>query len=152
MHYGPTLTASEVAVQNCLQYTGMMTPEGTRELFFWRPWCFHTFFMMLFLQSQTSDAPSPLLFALGVIVLHEKDAEKARTNHLDDPSADFWMHGIETKDAWTVVFGKGEEDKPEQAVEDRANHLDDVAKDRGFKRRHGIEPKNPVVGVFKMSM
>ncbi|KAF4428373.1 hypothetical protein F53441_14042 [Fusarium austroafricanum] len=136
-HYGPELTASEVAAQNKKHYPGMMAPEGTWEHFFWHSRLLHTVITMI----------SGHFFVAwkNVIILHEKDkAEKARdhrTNHLDDVAKRrlfMKMHGIETKDPVTVVFGKGEEGpKPEpDAVE--AEPVQEKAE----------EPKKKWLGIF----
>jgi hypothetical protein len=46
-HYGPELTASEVAAQNARHYPGVMAPEGTWSHWFWHSRLLHTFITMV---------------------------------------------------------------------------------------------------------
>jgi hypothetical protein len=46
-HYGPDLTAAEIAAQNAKNYPGMMAPEGTWAHFFWHSRILHTFITMV---------------------------------------------------------------------------------------------------------
>ncbi|KAF4978035.1 hypothetical protein FDECE_18274 [Fusarium decemcellulare] len=96
---------------------------------------------------------SPVHFFVAwknVIILHEQDkAEKAndhRTRHLDDVAKRRYfmkMHGIETKDPVSVVFGKGEE-KSEAELEAAAmgqeppQKTDDEKKPEAKKKWFGI--------------
>jgi hypothetical protein len=86
-----------------------------------------------------------------VITLHEKDkatkAKEHRTNHLDDVAKRrlfMKMHGIETKDPVTVMFGKGEEEsKPEQEAAVEAEPTPKIEAQEKVE-----EPKKKWFGVF----
>ncbi|KAF5024037.1 hypothetical protein F66182_3884 [Fusarium sp. NRRL 66182] len=88
----------------------------------------------------------------NVIVLHEKDkAEKAndhRTRHLDDVAKRrlfMKMHGIETKDPVTVMFGKGEDDKPEEPAPIETTETPRKIEE---EERKVEEPRKKWLGVF----
>lgn len=46
-HYGPALTADEIATQNKKHYPGMMAPEGSWSHWFWHSRLLHTFITMV---------------------------------------------------------------------------------------------------------
>ncbi|KAF5646620.1 uncharacterized protein FTJAE_1910 [Fusarium tjaetaba] len=135
-HYGPELTASEVAAQNKKHYPGMMAPEGTWEHFFWHSRLLHTFITM------------GTLFALGVFTFFMNYAYNSPYKELVPPISDLWTHPLHFFVAWKNVIVLHEKDKAEKARDHRTNHLDDVAKRRLFMKMHGIEAKDPVTVVF----
>lgn len=57
-HYGPDLTATEVAAQGKKHYPGMMAPEGSWEHFFWHSRLLHTFITMVRLHIQLELVPA----------------------------------------------------------------------------------------------
>jgi hypothetical protein len=97
----------------------------------------------------------PIHFFVGwknVILLHEQDkAEKAvehRTRHLDDVAKRRYfmkMHGIETKDPVSIVFGKGEE-KSEDELEAAAMGREPPQKTEEEKKPE--EAKKKWLGIF----
>lgn len=135
-HYGPDLTAAEIAAQNTKNYPGMMAPEGTWAHFFWHSRLLHTFITM------------GTLFALGVFTFFMNYAYNSPYKDLVPPISDLWTHPIHFFVAWKNVIMLHEKDKAEKAVEHRTRHLDDVAKRRYFMKMHGIETKDPVSIVF----
>ncbi|KAI8718385.1 hypothetical protein NCS52_00617400 [Fusarium sp. LHS14.1] len=135
-HYGPDLTAAEIAAQNTKNYPGMMAPEGTWAHFFWHSRLLHTFITM------------GTLFALGVFTFFMNYAYNSPYKELVPPISDLWTHPIHFFVAWKNVILLHEQDKAEKAVEHRTRHLDDVAKRRYFMKMHGIETKDPVSIVF----
>ncbi|KAJ4215423.1 hypothetical protein NW759_009839 [Fusarium solani] len=135
-HYGPDLTAAEIAAQNTKNYPGMMAPEGTWAHFFWHSRILHTFITM------------GTLFALGVFTFFMNYAYNSPYKELVPPISDLWTHPIHFFIGWKNVILLHEQDKAEKAVEHRTRHLDDVAKRRYFMKMHGIETKDPVSIVF----
>ncbi|RSL39054.1 hypothetical protein CEP53_014353 [Fusarium sp. AF-6] len=135
-HYGPDLTAAEIAAQNTKNYPGMMAPEGTWAHFFWHSRLLHTFITM------------GTLFALGVFTFFMNYAYNSPYKELVPPISDLWTHPIHFFVAWKNVILLHEKDKADKAVEHRTRHLDDVAKRRYFMKMHGIETKDPVSIVF----
>ncbi|KAM6505029.1 hypothetical protein FSOLCH5_014943 [Fusarium solani] len=135
-HYGPDLTAAEIAAQNTKNYPGMMAPEGTWAHFFWHSRILHTFITM------------GTLFALGVFTFFMNYAYNSPYKELVPPISDLWTHPIHFFVGWKNVILLHEQDKAEKAVEHRTRHLDDVAKRRYFMKMHGIETKDPVSIVF----
>ncbi|KAI8668800.1 hypothetical protein NCS57_00692900 [Fusarium keratoplasticum] len=135
-HYGPDLTAAEIAAQNTKNYPGMMAPEGTWAHFFWHSRLLHTFITM------------GTLFALGVFTFFMNYAYNSPYKDLVPPISDLWTHPIHFFVGWKNVILLHEQDKAEKAVEHRTRHLDDVAKRRYFMKMHGIETKDPVSIVF----
>ncbi|KAJ4142654.1 hypothetical protein NW754_010092 [Fusarium falciforme] len=135
-HYGPDLTAAEIAAQNTKNYPGMMAPEGTWAHFFWHSRLLHTFITM------------GTLFALGVFTFFMNYAYNSPYKDLVPPISDLWTQPIHFFVGWKNVILLHEQDKAEKAVEHRTRHLDDVAKRRYFMKMHGIETKDPVSIVF----
>ncbi|KAI8672161.1 hypothetical protein LRP88_03322 [Fusarium phalaenopsidis] len=135
-HYGPDLTAAEIAAQNTKNYPGMMAPEGTWAHFFWHSRLLHTFITM------------GTLFALGVFTFFMNYAYNSPYKELVPPISDLWTQPIHFFVGWKNVILLHEQDKAEKAVEHRTRHLDDVAKRRYFMKMHGIETKDPVSIVF----
>ncbi|KAJ4326833.1 hypothetical protein N0V84_002756 [Fusarium piperis] len=135
-HYGPDLTAAEIAAQNTKNYPGMMAPEGTWAHFFWHSRLLHTLITM------------GTLFALGVFTFFMNYAYNSPYKDLVPPISDLWTHPIHFFVAWKNVILLHEKDKADKAVEHRTRHLDDVAKRRYFMKMHGIEAKDPVSIVF----
>ncbi|KAM0428974.1 hypothetical protein ACHAPT_006778 [Fusarium lateritium] len=135
-HYGPELTAAEIAAQNTRNYPGMMAPEGTWAHWFWHSRLLHTFITM------------GTLFALGIFTFFMNYAYNSPYKDLVPPISDLWTHPIHFFVAWKNVITLHEKDKAEKAVEHRTRHLDDVAKRRYFMKMHGIETKDPVSIVF----
>ncbi|KAF7546491.1 hypothetical protein G7046_g9287 [Stylonectria norvegica] len=87
----------------------------------------------------------------NVIVMHERDkAAKAvdhRTRHVDDVAKRRYfmkMHGIETKDPITMIFGKGEEEEKPEGEHDASP----LAKDVPEKAVEPAEPKKKWFGIF----
>ncbi|KAJ3462535.1 hypothetical protein MRS44_007321 [Fusarium solani] len=136
-HYGPDLTAAEIAAQNTKNYPGMMAPEGTWAHFFWHSRILHTFITMV---------RHPLR-PRRLHLLHELRLQLALQG-TRAPISDLWTHPIHFFVGWKNVILLHEQDKAEKAVEHRTRHLDDVAKRRYFMKMHGIETKDPVSIVF----
>lgn len=85
----------------------------------------------------------------NVILLHEKDkavkANEHRTRHLDDVAKRKYymkMHGIETKDPVSIVFGKGQE-KSEEELEAAA-----MGKELPPKPEGEDKPRKKWFGIF----
>ncbi|KAL6914503.1 hypothetical protein FSST1_012263 [Fusarium sambucinum] len=135
-HYGPELSASEIAVQSRKHYPGMMAPEGTWEHFFWHSKMLHTFITM------------GTLFALGIFTFFMNYAYNSPYKELVPPISDLWTQPVHFFVAWKHVITLHEQDKAVKAKEHRTNHLDDVAKRRMFMKMHGIETKDPVTVMF----
>ncbi|KAM5345789.1 hypothetical protein ACJ41O_011650 [Fusarium nematophilum] len=135
-HYGPELTAAEVAAQNTRQYPGMMAPEGTWAHWFWHSRLLHTVITM------------GTLLALGIFTFFMNYAQNSPFKDLVPPISDLWTHPLRFFASWRNVIILHEKDKAEKAVEHRTRHLDDVAKRRYFMKMHGIETKDPVSIVF----
>lgn len=87
----------------------------------------------------------------NVILLHEKDkavkANEHRTRHLDDVAKRKYymkMHGIETKDPVSIVFGKGQE-KSEEELEAAAMGKELPPKPKG---EESSTPRKKWFGIF----
>ncbi|KAF4982795.1 hypothetical protein FZEAL_1647 [Fusarium zealandicum] len=135
-HYGPELTASEIAAQNTKNYPGMMAPEGTWAHWFWHSRLLHTFITM------------GTLFALGVFTFFMNYAYNSPYKELVPPISDLWTNPIHFFVAWKNVIVLHEKHKAEKAIDHRTRHIDDVAKRRYFMKMHGIETKDPITTVF----
>ncbi|GAO17710.1 uncharacterized protein UV8b_01359 [Ustilaginoidea virens] len=135
-HYGPELTAAEVAAQNKREYPGLMSPEGTWSHWFWNSRLLHTFITM------------GALFAMAIYTFFMNYAYNSPFKELVPPVSDLWHHPSYFFAAWKNVIALHEKDKATKAAEHRTRHLDDVAKRRYFMKAHGIETKDPISMVF----
>ncbi|KAG5983602.1 hypothetical protein E4U55_007772 [Claviceps digitariae] len=135
-HYGPELTASEVAAQNRKDYPGLMAPEGTWAHWFWHSRLLHTFITI------------GTLFALGLYTFFLNYAYNSPFKDLVPPLSDLWHQPTYFFAAWKNVISLHEQDRATKAREHRTRHLDDVAKRKYYMKVHGIEAKNPVSIVF----
>ncbi|PHH89349.1 hypothetical protein CDD83_6223 [Cordyceps sp. RAO-2017] len=135
-HYGPQLTAAEVAAQNKRHYPGLMAPEGSWSHWFWHSRLLHTVITM------------GTLFLLGVYTFFMNYTYNSPFKDLVPPFSDLWHQPYLFFEAWKNVIVLHEQEKSVKAREHRFSHLDDVAKRRYFMKMHGIEPKNPVHMIF----
>ncbi|KAG5951973.1 hypothetical protein E4U53_001923 [Claviceps sorghi] len=135
-HYGPELTASEIAAQNRKQYPGLMAPEGTWAHWFWHSRLLHTFITM------------GALFALALYTFFINYAYNSPFKDLVPPLSDLWHQPTYFFAAWKNVISLHEQDKAIKAREHRTRHLDDIAKRKYYMKVHGIEAKDPVSMVF----
>ncbi|KAG6009796.1 hypothetical protein E4U21_001226 [Claviceps maximensis] len=135
-HYGPQLTASEIAAQNRKHYPGLMAPEGTWSHWFWHSRLLHTFITM------------GALFALALYTFFINYAYNSPFKDLVPPLSDLWHQPTYFFTAWKNVISLHEQDKATKAREHRTRHLDDIAKRKYYMKVHGIEAKDPVSMVF----
>ncbi|KAG6003891.1 hypothetical protein E4U43_000830 [Claviceps pusilla] len=135
-HYGPELTASEMAAQNRRDYPGLMAPEGTWSHWFWHSRLLHTFITM------------GALFALALYTFFINYAYNSPFKDLVPPLSDLWHQPTYFFAAWKNVISLHEQDKATKAREHRIRNLDDIAKRKYYMKVHGIEAKDPVSMVF----
>ncbi|POR37100.1 Uncharacterized protein TPAR_02705 [Tolypocladium paradoxum] len=135
-HYGPELTAPEIAAQNKRHYPGVMAPEGSWSHWFWHSRLLHTVITM------------GTLLAMGIYTFFMNYAYNSPFKDLVPPFSDLWHQPRYFFAAWKNVVLMHEKDKALKAGEHRTRNLDDVAKRKYYMKMHGIEVKDPVAMVF----
>ncbi|PHH83390.1 hypothetical protein CDD82_1619 [Ophiocordyceps australis] len=135
-HYGPQMSAAEVASQKQRDYPGLMAPEGTWSHWFWTSRLLHTCITMGTL----------LVMALSAFFMNY--AFNSPYNDLVPPISDLWDRPGYFFTAWKNVIILHEKDKAYRAGEHRLRHIDDLTKRQYYMKMHGIEPKNPITMIF----
>ena len=166
-HYGPELTAAEVAAQRERHYPGLMAPPGTWAHWFWHSRLLHTFItMVLPALAFLSRAPGLQVFsccvgaagltwhgqgtllAMGIYTFFLNYAYNSPFKDAVPPISDLWRQPGYFFAQWKNVIVMHEKDKALKANEHRTRHLDDVAKRQYYMKTHGIEAKDPVTMIF----
>ncbi|KYK54192.1 hypothetical protein DCS_06149 [Drechmeria coniospora] len=135
-HYGPDLTAAELAAQHKRDYPGLMAPQGSWSHWFWHSRLLHTFITM------------GTLLAMGIYTFFMNYAYNSPFKDLVPPFSDLWHQPAYFFTQWKNVILMHEKDKGLKAVEQRTRHVDDVAKRRYYMKMHGIEARDPISMVF----
>ncbi|KEY69542.1 hypothetical protein S7711_02077 [Stachybotrys chartarum IBT 7711] len=131
-HYGPPLSAEEVAAQNQKHYPGVMAPEGS-----WQHWFWHSRALHLFITLGT-------LFGLAICTFFMNYAFNSPFKDLVPPISDLWTQPLAFFQQWKTVIVLHEQEKGRRAYESRMRHVDDVAKRQYYMKMHNIETKDPV--------